>query len=118
MVFNVFAMNRDDHTKNFAFLLAENSTWRLAPAYDLIYSHDPDGEWTINHSMSVNGKFEGIMLEDLRIAGDKFLVEFHEDLLVQVRDAVADWPKFAKLAGISEATTNLILEDMMEHRPV
>jgi serine/threonine-protein kinase HipA len=111
-------MNRDDHTKNFAFLLAENSTWRLAPAYDLIYSHDPDGEWTINHLMSVNGKFEGIMLEDLRIAGDKFLVEFHEDLLVQVRDAVADWPKFAKLAGISEATINLILEDMMEHRPV
>jgi serine/threonine-protein kinase HipA len=118
MVFNVFAMNRDDHTKNFAFLLAENSPWRLAPAYDLIYSHDPDGEWTINHLMSVNGKFEGIMLEDLRIAGDKFLVEFHEDLLVQVRDAVADWPKFAKLAGISEATTNLILVDMMEHRPV
>src|SRR5690625_5221043 len=34
MVFNVIAGNRDDHTKNFAFLMSRTGQWRLAPAYD------------------------------------------------------------------------------------
>ena len=28
----------------------------LAPAYDLTFAHNPQGEWTDQHLMSVNGK--------------------------------------------------------------
>ena len=42
--FNVFAMNRDDHAKNFTFLMDENGGWRVNPAYDLTYSRGPGGE--------------------------------------------------------------------------
>lgn len=52
MVFNVAAHNRDDHVKNFAFLLDERGEWRLAPAYDLIYAEGPGGE----HTTSVAGE--------------------------------------------------------------
>ena len=39
MCFNVFAHNRDDHSKNFSFLYDENKKeWHLSPAYDLTYS--------------------------------------------------------------------------------
>ena len=38
MCFNVFAHNRDDHSKNFSFIF-HDGTWRLAPAYDLTYSN-------------------------------------------------------------------------------
>ena len=35
MVFNVAAVNRDDHTKNLAFLLPAGGAWQLAPAFDV-----------------------------------------------------------------------------------
>jgi serine/threonine-protein kinase HipA len=43
-VFNLFTHNRDDHAKNFSFLLDRNNNWKLAPAYDLTFSFGPGGE--------------------------------------------------------------------------
>ena len=37
MVFNIVAVNKDDHGKNFSFLCIDGK-WQLAPAYDLTYS--------------------------------------------------------------------------------
>ena len=37
-VFNVLAHNRDDHAKNFSFLMDEKGEWKFAPAYDLTFS--------------------------------------------------------------------------------
>lgn len=52
MCFNVFAHNRDDHSKNFSFVYdTESETWRLSPAYDLTYSTTYYGE----HTTSVDG---------------------------------------------------------------
>ena len=52
MCFNVFADNRDDHSKNFSFVYdTESETWRLSPAYDLTYSTTYYGE----HTTSVDG---------------------------------------------------------------
>lgn len=52
MCFNVFAHNRDDHSKNFTFLYdTEKGGWRLAPAYDLTYSNSIGGE----HATCING---------------------------------------------------------------
>ena len=53
MCFNVFAHNRDDHSKNFSYIYnEEKDTWRLSPAYDLTYSSTYNGE----HTTSVDGK--------------------------------------------------------------
>jgi len=52
MCFNVYAHNRDDHSKNFSFLYcAQSGAWKLAPAYDLTYSSSFGGE----HATCVNG---------------------------------------------------------------
>lgn len=51
-LFNIIFNNRDDHTKNFSYLLNEKREWRLAPAYDLIYNEGPSGY----HQMSVMGE--------------------------------------------------------------
>lgn len=50
MCFNVFAHNRDDHSKNFSFLYKDEG-WKLSPAYDLTYSSSIGGE----HATTVNG---------------------------------------------------------------
>lgn len=59
MCFNVFAHNRDDHSKNFTYLYHENAgTWRLSPAYDLTYSNTYYGEHTT--TVDENGLEPGI----------------------------------------------------------
>ena len=59
MCFNVFAHNRDDHSKNFSYLYnEEHDCWRLGPAYDLTYSNTYFGEHTT--TVDGNGKDPGI----------------------------------------------------------
>ena len=58
MCFNVYAHNRDDHAKNFAYLYDEKrDRWHLSPAYDLTYSNTYFGEHTT--SVDGNGKDPG-----------------------------------------------------------
>ena len=61
MIFNVKSGNRDDHSKNFSFLLTPKNEWRLAPAYDLTPSSGLNGE----HTAMVNGKGRNITDADL-----------------------------------------------------
>ena len=61
MIFNVKSGNRDDHSKNFSFLLNKENQWQLAPAYDLTPSAGFNGEQTC----MVNGKGCGITDADL-----------------------------------------------------
>lgn len=51
MVFNVIMHNQDDHAKNFAFMLNDQQTWQVSPAYDLTFQHGPGGQ----HQTSVAG---------------------------------------------------------------
>lgn len=66
MCFNVFAHNRDDHSKNFSFLyLEDEQRWTLSPAYDLTYSSSQGGE----HATTIDGEGRRPGLEDvLRVA--------------------------------------------------
>lgn len=100
MIFNIMGRNCDDHSKNFSFLLKEGSDWGLAPAYDITFAHNPDGEWTNQHLMSVNGKFKQFTIEDIIQVGDRFGVGEARQLIVEVRDAMKSWPIFAKEAGL------------------
>ena len=55
MVFNYLTNNKDDHCKNFSFIVSETSngrySWHLAPAYDLtLCTEGYNGE----HATSVN----------------------------------------------------------------
>lgn len=46
MLFNLAFANRDDHAKNFSFLMDNNGEWRLSPAYDLTFSeHQFGANW-------------------------------------------------------------------------
>jgi serine/threonine-protein kinase HipA len=100
IAFNVMASNCDDHTKNFSFLLADRRRWALAPAYDLIYAYNPKGEWTYQHLMSVNGKFNDITRQDLLQLADRFQIGAATKILAHVREAVAAWPDFARQAEL------------------
>lgn len=113
MAFNVMARNCDDHTKNFAFRLIAGEDWQLAPAYDITHAHNPRGEWTYQHLMSVNGRFDGISRSDLLTLAERFSVAHASDLLQAVHDAVRQWPRFAEAAQLGELEMR---EVALDHR--
>lgn len=59
---NVIAHNRDDHLKNFSFLMDANGRWSLAPFYDFTYAEGPNG-W---QTLSVAGEGANPVIADLR----------------------------------------------------
>jgi len=62
MCFNVFAHNRDDHSKNFSYIYREEEArWELAPAYDLTYSSSFNGE----HATTVHGEGSSPGIKDI-----------------------------------------------------
>ena len=60
-VFNLLFNNRDDHTKNFSYRMAEDRRWRLAPAYDLTFHAGPGG----HHQLAYAGESRAPARADL-----------------------------------------------------
>ena len=107
-VFNVLSHNRDDHSKNFSFLMNAEGVWSVSPAYDLTFSSGPSGE----HSTMVMGEGMRPKQEHLlqlahigNIKKDKAL-----DIINQVKNSVLQWSVFAEAAGVSKRQTQSIDE--------
>lgn len=115
MLFNVIARNQDDHTKNISFLMGKDGQWKLSPAYDVIYSHNPAGKWTSQHQMSINGKRGHFSKKDLISVGESISLSKSEQILEQVIFAVERWGHFAELAGLNKS---VILEIKKHHRKI
>ncbi len=112
MVFNVMAVNNDDHAKNFSFLRGADSGWRLSPAYDLVHAYNPTSEWISRHLMAVDGKFEGIGLADLYAVGERNDVPGYRRVVREVRAGVAGWADFAEEAEVAGESIKRVAADM------
>jgi serine/threonine-protein kinase HipA len=106
MVFNVLSNNRDDHVRNFAFLMSPEGDWRLSPAYDLTFSDGPNGE----HTTSINGEGKKPSLRDmLKVAEQADLQETNAmEVFEEVSEAVSDWRHYAKDTDVSPATVKRV----------
>ena len=106
MVFNVLGCNRDDHTKNFGFMMDSAGRWTLAPAFDVTYAYNPQpGKWTAMQQMSVSGKRDRITREDLIALGRACSVATKPKLnaaVDQVVHALEQWPRVAEAAGVGD----------------
>jgi serine/threonine-protein kinase HipA len=118
MVFNLYAANRDDHTKNLSFTMDDDGQWALSPAYDLTHAHNPaPTAWTVHHQMSVNGRFTDITRGDVSTVADRHVVPGWSEVIADVRAAVARWPEFADLAGLDPETAAVVADDMAALAP-
>ncbi len=104
MVFNEYAKNYDDHTKNISFLMDKKGTWSLAPAYDMTFSFRKDSIWVSAHQMLINGKADNITEDDmLKVAGKVGIKKADAvKIMEKVKTSVSKWEAFAAEAGISE----------------
>jgi len=92
MVFNILAHNRDDHSKNFSFLL-DPTGWQLAPAYDLTFSSGIAGE----HTMTIAGEGANPSKEHIMKVASKANISENIALSVMenVKSAIDQWETFA-----------------------
>ncbi|HEY2562829.1 MAG TPA: HipA domain-containing protein, partial [Acidimicrobiales bacterium] len=117
MVFNVMAVNRDDHTKNFAFTRPEGGAWQLTPAFDVTHAYRPDSPWNSRHLMSINGKFDDIALEDIYAVGERAEVPGYRKIVRDVEQAIAEWADYAAAAALDEGVVKAIASDHERFRP-
>jgi len=105
-VFNVMAHNRDDHAKNFSFLMNEFGEWKLSPAYDLTFSSGPGGE----QSTMVMGEGRNITVKHLTKLGKeaKLSKKFIENVIEQTTSALRKWSNLSKDFGVSKSNRELI----------
>jgi len=100
MVFNVLATNYDDHTKNFSFILKKNQNWRLAPAYDLCFSFDPNNHWVNKQTLSVNGKRLDINKDDLMTIARDNNIKKGEKIIDEINSKIKSWNNYAEQAQL------------------
>lgn len=102
--FNVLAHNRDDHAKNFSFLLNDRHEWVFAPAYDLTFSYGPGGE----QSTMVMGEGKQPGVTQLRALGKKHGLKRAPEILERVVQAVLHWKRYAERAGMNARSAKAI----------
>ena len=116
MVFNILANNTDDHNKNFTFIMNEDGTWRLSPAYDMTYIIDNGGFLpNEDHCMYISTKLRNITREDV--------VQFARDNGIRrpdaiIRDVVEALKQFRTIAtkyGVAEQWTGRVEATIIGH---
>lgn len=114
MLFNLFARNVDDHSKNFSFCMTPDGTWRLSPAYDLTYSVDPGAPAYMNrHSLTINGKNYNITRTDLEVIAQRNDIQDYKSLIEVVSNAVGKFREFAAELKIDEQLIEKIDSDLV-----
>ena len=102
--FNIYSHNRDDHSKNFSWLMNESGKWTFAPAYDLTYSSTAIYE----HSTRVSGEGANPGRKHIIELANEFSINKPEEIIDQVQESIAQWPDIAKESGVSKVSINRI----------
>ncbi|MDR3258065.1 MAG: type II toxin-antitoxin system HipA family toxin [Fusobacteriaceae bacterium] len=107
MCFNVFAHNRDDHSKNFSFIYNEEfKKWLLSPAYDLTYSYSINGE----HATTVNGNGNNPDMPDILKVAENIGLKYDkakkiaEDIRKIVKEDLENIKKYLRKHGLDNQT--------------
>ncbi len=118
MVFNVLAVNQDDHVKNISFLMNRRGVWSLSPAYDITFAYNLENQWLKAHQMTINGKTSGITTEDMLACGNKMDLKALKckKIIEEIQGVVKQWQDIAHSVGIRKKTIDLI-QTVLEKQP-
>ncbi len=113
-VFNVLAYNRDDHSKNFSYLMDNEGGWKLSPAYDLTFSSGPRGEQStmvMGEGKNPNTNHLLKLADEAKIKKDRAL-----EIIDATRSSLSKWPTLAKQYGVSDTNIKLIQKKVNEKK--
>lgn len=110
-IFNLFAVNQDDHSKNWSFLQADDGSWQVAPFYDVTYSPHPFNE----HATAFSGYGKRPPLKTIqKLARHAGFANWNEakQSIEQVVEAISKFQTRAKDMGMRGATIKSIQYDL------
>lgn len=108
-VFNYITGVTDDHDKNFSFIMFEDGTWKLSPAYDVTF--------TVNYKDRFKGDKHvmAIGFENTLKSRDQLLklakendIHNADSIIARIVDIVGSFEQKAKEAAIDESYINII----------
>lgn len=109
LVFNVLANNTDDHNKNFSFVMSEDGTWRLSPAYDITYIFDNGGFLpNEDHCMYIRGKLRDITRDDVILFAKDNGIRRPDAIIRDVVKALKQFRTVASRHGVAEQWTGRV----------
>ena len=111
--FNLFALNQDDHTKNWSFLQTDQGQWRPAPFYDVTFSPNPQG----GHSTAFHGHGAQPPLSAMqRLANQANFPNWARarEAIARIVDAISGWHQVAADLGVRRETRKLVGKQLDE----
>ncbi|MDD3325435.1 MAG: type II toxin-antitoxin system HipA family toxin [Sulfurospirillaceae bacterium] len=111
-VFNLLTHNRDDHAKNFSYLLDENNNWRFAPAYDLTFSFGLGGE----HSTTYLGEGKKPNKKHLEELAKKHGIKEYKSIIDEICSVVSNFKKYASDVQLMQKYSDEIYAQIDKHR--
>ena len=113
MVFNVLAGNIDDHDKNISFLMDQKGHWSLAPAYDMVYSIDPDLlEVQKGQFLSIRGKVHDISEKDIIALARENGIRNPGGIASQILDVISRVRDYLKAVDVADETCDTIEKEL------
>ena len=102
--FNVFAHNRDDHSKNISFLMNDTGHWKVAPAYDLTFSSSAHGM----HSTMISGESANPTKQHLIDLANYFKIKNASYIIDDIQEVIYNWKDYANQCDIRADSKNRI----------
>lgn len=114
-IFNLLAANQDDHSKNWAFLQADDGQWQPSPFYDVTYSPHPFNE----HATAFGGYGKAPPLKVMqKLAASAGFANWSDakQVIQEVSEALSQFAHLAQQQGISKTTFSAINETLTQRR--
>ena len=116
MIFNVLANNTDDHNKNFSFIMSEDGTWRLSPAYDITYIFDNGGFLpNEDHCMFIRAKLRDITREDVILFAKDNGIRRPDAIIRGIVNALKQFRAVATKYGVAEQWIGRVETTIVNH---
>ncbi|MFY0663225.1 MAG: type II toxin-antitoxin system HipA family toxin [Natronospirillum sp.] len=114
-MFNLFASNQDDHSKNWAFLQDDQGQWQPAPFYDVTFSPHPYNQ----HATAFNGFGKQPPLKAMqKLAATAGFANWKQaqQHIQDIADVVSRFPAVATEMGVQKATIAIIEQTLKSRR--
>ena len=111
IVFNYIGSNKDDHAKNFCFIMSRKGEWSVSPAYDIGFSKGDNDL----HQMRLGNKFRNAEVNDFKKLTRDFDVSGWAGFVEKTLAAFEKWPDLAKENGIPQKYIQIIYQKIREN---
>ena len=114
-IFNLFAANQDDHSKNWGFLQGDDGNWQLAPFYDVTFSPHPFNE----HATAFAGYGKAPSLKVMqKLAASAGFANWKDAQLCikEVVEAISQFTHLAQQQEISKTTVLAIEKTLVQRK--